>query len=204
MTHLGNVPGVRSWVSRQPRSPSPSFSQPPAQPVPRAGSRTTGPCSCPCSDGRSVSGTFTPKSFKLNKAGALVSRGTVDMVIRGVGKTVRTSTVATAPVKKINGTSATPTAAKSASSPAAAPAAALAPGACDILSLVLGPLDLDLLGLQVHLDKVVLNIIAQSGAGNLLGNLLCAVAGLLDGTPLTGLLGQLAALLNSILAILQA
>ncbi len=63
--------------------------------------------------------------------------------------------------------------------------------ACDILHLVLGPLDLDLLGLQVHLDKIVLDIVAATGAGNLLGNLLCAITGLLDGGPLAGLLGQL-------------
>ena len=82
-----------------------------------------------------------------------------------------------------------------------APMARLAaPGDCDVLNLVLGPLDLDLLGLVVHLDRVVLNIIAQSGAGNLLGNLLCAVAGLLD-TP--GLLTQISQILNSILAILR-
>jgi hypothetical protein len=71
---------------------------------------------------------------------------------------------------------------------------------CDILRLVLGPLDLDLLGLQVHLDRVVLNIIAVAGAGNLLGNLLCAIAGLLDGT---GLLTQISQILNAILAILR-
>ena len=75
---------------------------------------------------------------------------------------------------------------------------------CDILSLVLAPLDLDLLGLQVHLDRVVLNIVAVSGAGNLLGNLLCAVAGLLDGnTPLSGILSQLNRLLNQILGLLN-
>jgi len=71
---------------------------------------------------------------------------------------------------------------------------------CDILHLTLGPLDLDLLGLRVHLNQVVLDIVAQSGPGNLLGNLLCAVAGLLDGPgPLAGIV----ALLNQILAILQ-
>ncbi len=51
---------------------------------------------------------------------------------------------------------------------------------CEILDLTLGPLDLDLLGLQVHLDQINLQITAQPGPGNLLGNLLCAVAGLLD------------------------
>lgn len=72
---------------------------------------------------------------------------------------------------------------------------------CDILHLELGPLDLNLLGLVVHLDKVVLDITAQQGPGNLLGNLLCAIAGLLDPGP--GPLGAIIALLNQILAILQ-
>ena len=57
---------------------------------------------------------------------------------------------------------------------------------CDILNLVLGPLDLNILGLEVHLDQVVLDIVATTGAGNLLGNLLCAVAGLLDGGAVPG------------------
>ena len=80
---------------------------------------------------------------------------------------------------------------------------AQAVGSCQILDMVLGPLDLDLLGLQVHLDTVHLNITAQSGPGNLVGNLLCAIVGLLDGgLPLSGILGQIAALLNQLLAIL--
>jgi len=79
--------------------------------------------------------------------------------------------------------------------------AAQAP-ACDILNLVLGPLHLDLLGLVVDLNQVILNITGETGAGNLLGNLLCAVTGLLDPTPVPGALGQIAALLNQILAIL--
>jgi hypothetical protein len=70
---------------------------------------------------------------------------------------------------------------------------------CSVLALVRGPLDLNLLGLAVHLDQVVLNIDAVSGAGNLLGNLLCAITGLLDGTPPLGLLTTL---LNQVLAIL--
>jgi len=75
-------------------------------------------------------------------------------------------------------------------------------GACNVLNLVLGPLDLNLLGLQVHLDQVVLNIVAQTGAGQLLGNLLCAVAGLLDQGPLSGLLTQLQGLLSQLLGAL--
>jgi hypothetical protein len=79
------------------------------------------------------------------------------------------------------------------------------PGACSILTLDLGPLDLNLLGLRVFLDEVNLLIEAIPGAGNLLGNLLCAVAGLLDpggilgGGPLAGLLTAITNLLNEIL-----
>jgi hypothetical protein len=68
---------------------------------------------------------------------------------------------------------------------------------CEILHLELGPLDLNLLGLVVHLDRVVLDITAVPGAGNLLGNLLCAVANLLNGG---GALQQIVDLLNRILS----
>jgi hypothetical protein len=72
---------------------------------------------------------------------------------------------------------------------------------CPVLHLVLGPLHLNLLGLHVNLNKVILNITAVSGAGNLLGNLLCDVANLLNQTPLgvtkiTGLLNVVEQLLN--------
>ena len=67
---------------------------------------------------------------------------------------------------------------------------------CDILHLDIGPISLDLLGLKVDLSRIVLDITAESGAGNLLGNLLCAVAGLLDDPS------GLAKLLNQILSLL--
>jgi hypothetical protein len=74
---------------------------------------------------------------------------------------------------------------------------------CQILNLVLGPLDLNLLGLTIHLNQVVLNITAVPGAGNLLGNLLCDVANLLNtGGGLSTLLTQLQTLLNQVLAAL--
>jgi len=74
---------------------------------------------------------------------------------------------------------------------------------CEILNLTLGPLDLNLLGLAVHLSQVVLNITAVPGAGNLLGNLLCAVANLLNGGgPLSTLLNGVANVLNQILRAL--
>ncbi len=70
-------------------------------------------------------------------------------------------------------------------------------GSCQILSLTLGPLHLDLLGLVVDLNQINLNITAVPGAGNLLGNLLCSVAGLLDNPS------GLANLLNQILGALR-
>lgn len=75
-----------------------------------------------------------------------------------------------------------------------------ATGSCQILHLDLGPLDLTLLGLNVHLNRVVLDITAQSGPGNLLGNLLCAVANLLN--PGGGALADLAGLINQIIGLL--
>jgi hypothetical protein len=72
---------------------------------------------------------------------------------------------------------------------------------CDILHLRLGPLDLNLLGLVVHLNRIRLDITAQAGPGNLLGNLLCAIAGLLDqGLNLNGVLRDL---LNAVLGVLR-
>ena len=138
-------------------------------------------------NGRQVTGYFVPLKFSRNN-GKLFARGLVHGIVHNTDGSTRTFDVLrTTRVRTIEGV---PIQTRTS-------AAALAP-ACDILNLVLGPLDLDLLGLQVHLDRIVLNIVAQSGAGNLLGNLLCAVAGLLDG-GLNGLLGRVVNLLNQIL-----
>lgn len=72
---------------------------------------------------------------------------------------------------------------------------------CDILNLSLGPVDLNLLGLEVYLDDcdggpVTVDVTAERGRGNLLGNLLCSLAGLLDEDPLDT--DAIAALLNRI------
>jgi hypothetical protein len=79
------------------------------------------------------------------------------------------------------------------------------PGACQILNLVLGPINLNLLGLVVRTNQINLRIDAVPGAGNLLGNLLCAITGILNPTgalgPLTTALNQLTAALNALLAL---
>ncbi len=58
----------------------------------------------------------------------------------------------------------------------------------------------NLLGLQVSLSQIVLDITAVPGPGNLLGNLLCAVAGLLDGSNASG--NAITNLLNRLLGLL--
>jgi hypothetical protein len=79
------------------------------------------------------------------------------------------------------------------------------PGACQILNLVLGPINLNLLGLVVRTNQINLRIDAVPGAGNLLGNLLCAITGILNPTgalgQLTGAINQLTAALNALLAL---
>ncbi len=67
-----------------------------------------------------------------------------------------------------------------------------AAGSTPILNLHLDPIHLNLLGLKVDTSSICLDITAQSGPGNLLGNLLTDVANLLNqGTSLSGILGGL-------------
>jgi hypothetical protein len=132
-----------------------------------------------------VRGTFDPRHF-IYRGGDVYAVGTLHAVARnGSGEVVgRDSKQIQIPVKNAR----TVEEARAAT--------------CQILHLVLGPLDLNLLGLKIHLDRVVLDITAESGPGNLLGNLLCAVAGLLDGRPRLIDLLRLANVLNRILVIL--
>lgn len=136
-----------------------------------------------------VTGYFVPTGFVTEGTQVLAEGLVMGKIHRKSGKAETFSAVRSIPVMSVNdGT-------LGRSSAAAV--------RCDILNLDLGPLDLDVLGLEVHLQRVVLDVVARSGAGKLLGNLLCAVAGLLDGGPLAGLLGQLTDLLNQILAALR-
>src|SRR4051794_39572796 len=57
-------------------------------------------------------------------------------------------------------------------------------GVCTVLDLPLGPLDLNLLCLMVHLDATQVRITADP-AGGLLGSLLCSLAGGVPTTPTT-------------------
>ena len=159
--------------------------------------KVTSPVTGTTAAGQAVRAKFIPK--KITRSGdQLVAQGILTGRIVKPGKDRQFRKAVTMPISAVDGRSAVPSNARAAAFPPA-PAA----GACNVLNLVLAPLDLNVLGLQVHLDQVVLNIVAQSGSGQLLGNLLCFVAGLLDGGgPLAGLLTQLQGLLNQILGAL--
>ena len=78
--------------------------------------------------------------------------------------------------------------------------------ACSILSLNLAPINLNVLGLVIRTNEIQLRIDAVQGPGNLLGNLLCGITGLLNpATGGTGVantpLGQLTQILNALLAL---
>jgi hypothetical protein len=65
---------------------------------------------------------------------------------------------------------------------------------CEILNLVLGPINLNILGLRLQTNTIRIRLTADS-QGGLLGSLLCGLTGPID----LGNLGALIALLNDIL-----
>lgn len=146
-------------------------------------------------NGSTFSGRFTPARFIQRPHRVMAAGELTGTLTRASGRTSHVDQKVRMRLTKADFIGKPVPVASSARSDAAA-------GSCQILNLVLGPLDLDLLGLKVHLNRVHLNITAQTGPGNLLGNLLCAIAGLLNGSPLSGLLSQLANVLNQILAAL--
>jgi hypothetical protein len=86
-----------------------------------------------------------------------------------------------------------------ANSPISIPLASFT-GTCTILTLHTGAIALNLLGLNVSLAPIDLVIAATAAPGNLLGNLLCAVAHLLDSNAS---LGAITNLLNQILGAIR-
>ena len=124
----------------------------------------------PAQSGGVLDGTFSITSFSTNAARELVANGVFTGLVNGQQVSTPASAVVADP-----------------------------PGTCTILDLTLGPLHLDLLGLVVDLNQVHLVITAERGPGNLLGNLLCAVAGLLDGGANQNAIQRLLDQINAIL-----
>jgi len=156
-----------------PAAATPTNAHSPFQNVPVAGVIT---------EGGTFSGTLDVVSFAQDGTGNLVANGMLSGVLKDanggtIGRVTNEFVTLPAQLTTSGGTNAPDQ------------------GTCPILHLTLGPLDLTLLGLHVHLNQVVLDITAVRGPGNLLGNLLCAIAHLLDGGPLS----QIIDLLNRII-----
>jgi len=161
----------------------------PTTPVNKLGSQS--PINFPATDAsgkKTGVAHFQPDHAALNSTGdGVVLVG--DMTYKGV-----TQTVSVPVLPDTSGSSAPST---RAATPGDASAQQLIPpGPCQVLHLVLGPLSLNVLGLIVNLNQVVLDLSADPNGG-LLGSLLCS----LSGGP-TGGTGGLSGALNQIIGIL--
>ena len=158
----------------------------------RAALLTNVPVSGVLSDGGSFAGTFTATHVAIDEATRTL---TVTGVLSGTATTIDGATTAIEQV--ITSASAI---SRAGSGDAAVVRTVAMQTTCDILFLDLGAIHLDLLGLTVDLARVILDVNAVTGAGNLLGNLLCAVLGLLDGVALLSSITQLIDNINAILS----
>lgn len=141
--------------------------------------------------GKTFKGTYTIDRF-IAKGGKLYSVGTVKGKLGN--KKVRKDEV------RLPATVANASGAAHASQ---LPLPPLPPGnPCAILALNLGPINLNLLGLVVRTNEIQLRIDAVQAPGNLLGNLLCAITGILNPSGVAGTPpNQLAQILNALLAL---
>lgn len=168
--------GAGAPASAAPPAPAPAASASTADAT-KVKSTVTGTAS----DGSAFAGTFTPTSFQVQD-GVLTATGVVEGTLTsatGTATAIPATEVTTAVTNGVEKTLAGSNV------------------ACDVVNLDLGPLNLNVLGLVIDLNQIQLDITAVPGAGNLVGNLLCAVAGLLDGNGTSGL----ANLLNRLLGL---
>jgi hypothetical protein len=132
-----------------------------------------------------VAGTFTIQRF-VDNGGQLGAFGTL-VLTTAQGQTAVTQVVM-------------PVTATHAPAAATTTSAVAIQAVCEVIDLTLGPLDLNLLGLVVHLDTVHLDVDANP-AGGLLGQLL---SGLLCGSDLAAIFGNLTTLVGFLNSVLQA
>lgn len=139
-------------------------------------------------------GLFVPTTF-VEQDGKVLVKGAVAGKVHRFGHAARWISQSTSMVVKnasVDSTSSSPVGVASLVS-------------CSVLHLVLGPLHLNLLGLVIDLNQVILTITAipsSEPGGGLLGDILCALSGgpTPTGGTLSGLLNQLIGFLNQILA----
>jgi len=135
--------------------------------------------------GKDFKGTYTIKRF-TSFGGKVFAVGTLKGTLKNrkvTRKNVRIPASVSQPASASQGPPPNPT-----------------PGGCTILDLNLQPIDLNLLGLHLVTSRIEVLLEALPGQNALLGNLLCAITGLLDPQDLpTGT--TLSSVLNSLLAI---
>jgi hypothetical protein len=148
------------------------------------------PVSGAAKNGKKFSGTYAIQRFVV-KSGKVYSVGTLKGRLKG-RKVTRYGVMIPASLK------------------GGANGAQTSQATCQVLHLVLGPINLNLLGLRITLGggpnanlPIVLDITAVRGGG-ILGDLLCGLTDSLSGTlgQLNGQLQQLAATLNSLISLL--
>ena len=143
-------------------------------------------------------GTYKIDRF-TTRNGKLIAVGTLKGTMRKRGATLRVTRKNVKMPASVAGAGAAKTAKASQQ-----PLPPLPPGAsCQVLALNLGPINLNLLGLVVRTNEIQLRIDAVQGPGNLLGNLLCGITGILNpqGAIANTPLGQLTQILNALLAL---
>jgi hypothetical protein len=124
-------------------------------------------------------GTFNGQ-FQINRF--VLQNGKINAVGTLVGTVTNTATGVTSGVLSALSATLAPTSSAS----------------CTILHLDIGPINLNLLGLVITTNEIILDITGVPGPGNLLGNLLCSIANLLNSPDQT-----VVTTLNNILAILK-
>ena len=123
------------------------------------------------------SGNFNLTSFASNSAGKIVGVGTLTGTLTSRGGDVMSTVnqVVQIPVQFLG----------------IEHSAGLAlPDTCDVLFLQLGPIDLNVLGLIVHVDQITVDIDADP-QGGIVGQLLCSLAGPNGLLDLNGLLNTI-------------
>ena len=169
------------------------------QVVPMSGTVTKGGMAF---KGKQFTGTYTIDKF-VSKSGKLYSVGTLKG--KAGSKKINKEGVRL-PAAVANNAAAGSSQAHSSQVPPLPLPPLPAGNACSILSLNLAPINLNVLGLVIRTNEIQLRIDAVQGPGNLLGNLLCGITGLLNpATGGTGVantpLGQLTQILNALLAL---
>jgi hypothetical protein len=117
------------------------------------------------SNGGTFEGTATISGFAVDGQN-VVALGTISGVVNGAQSFVSTFSTSMA----MPNTTATAT-----------PQVAQATTACQPLNLMVGPLNLNIIGVAVSIPHpIVLNITGMPGSNNLVGNLVCSVVNLLN------------------------